>query len=223
MMSAVKSPVADWLWKDLYVWPEAKMSRRAYLGALGRILIVYVIFTQVLDVLGPAMLMILGLKFTGDPLQQLVFGQIGALLLIAFPAWSAFQRRANDFRPDHRQRLNSWVVAFPIIFSGLIGLTIARLLGLNSFLDGVGLSEVRVSFALMLVGAAFVPGGEAVPAAELQRGREYRIGPVRSGEQITGTAFMPVPAKAVLPGQAVVIERSYRLPEQGRVKPGWLS
>jgi uncharacterized membrane protein YhaH (DUF805 family) len=237
MFSAAANPLANWLWKDLYVWPQGRMARAAYLGSLFRILIVYVIFAQMLGVFSPALL---GTFNNADPdklFKGMMWGQIGALVLIGFPVWSVFQRRVNDMRPDIRSKLSNWSITFPMFLIGLIGFMVANAAGFDLFFDNGDLSNIRFWFTVMLVGAAFVPGGETEAAMT-------QTSPVRGEPDFLQVAahevftikvppkqdirHMPVPhtdrPRPVLAGDSLpVIERSYKLPEQGRVKPGWFS
>ncbi len=225
----------NWLWKDLYVWPEGQLSRSAYLGALLRIVVIYVLFAQILSVFSPTLLTTFNSDQPSDIFQGIKWGQIGAIILIAFPVWSLFQRRVNDMRPDIRERLNTWSVAFPIILVGLIGLMVANAAGFDTPLDGADLSNIRFWFAVMLFGSALVPGGDNVSAKDLKKIRtdaQQQLASIIAQAPKEAVPTMhtrphpvarhqPIPANP-LPGQQVA-QRQYKMPEQGRVKPGWFS
>ena len=113
-MNYGSNALANWLWKDLYVWPQGRLTPSTYLGGLFRIVIVYVLFAQVLSVLSPTLFRSFNSSEPMDIFDGVKWGQIGAIVLIAFPVWSLFQRRVNDMRPDIRAKLTRWTVAFPI-------------------------------------------------------------------------------------------------------------
>jgi uncharacterized membrane protein YhaH (DUF805 family) len=225
----------NWLWKDLYVWPQGKLSRAAYLGALLRIVIIYVLFVQVLSVFSPTLLTTFKSGEPADTFLGIKWGQIGAIIFIAFPVWSLFQRRVNDMRPDIREKLNTWSVAFPLILAGLVGLMVANAVGFATPLDSADLSNIRFWFAVMLFGSAFVPGGEHVPAKNLKKIRSEaqqnlistlaqmpkEVDPTTRTQPHPVARHQPIPANP-LPGMQVA-QRQYKMPEQGRVKPGWFS
>ena len=239
MLNAAANPLATWILKDLFVWPQGRMTKAAYLGALLRILIVYVIAAQLLTLTFP----ILVGSFIGnsqmDMFVAVKWGQIGAVAAIAFPAWSVFQRRFNDIRPDLREKLMAWSIGFPLILAVLLCLMIVHAAGFGTPLDGFDLSSLRFWFAVMLVGAAFVPGGDIVPAskqaaspapdlfqtatqkttrdtlteliANKTAGRHLPVSHVDRPKPIPATTFPQV------------IVRTRSLPQDGRVKPGWFS
>lgn len=239
MIYAASNPLANWLWKDLYVWPQGRLAPSAYLGALFRILIVYVIFAQVLSAIGPAMFGTFNSRTPVDLFESVLWGQVGAMALIAFPVWSSFQRRFNDMRPDLRGKLQAWSVYFPLILSGLISWMIIHAAGIQTPVDGIDLSSVRFWFAVMLFGAAFVPGGDAVPASKTAKkstpdlfqsatqntardAPTERFATKPAGRHLpVAHADRPKPIPAVNFPQVIVRTRS--LPQDGRVKPGWFS
>lgn len=237
MFSAAANPLANWLWKDLYVWPEGQMKPSAYLGALFRILIVYVVFAQVLSVFSPTLLGTFKGPDSDNLFAGVMWGQTGALVLIAFPMWSVFQRRLNDMRPDIREKLSNWSFAFPLFLIVLIGFMVANAAGFDLFFDHADLSNMRFWFTVMLAGAAFVPGGEMVPAKAQVTSAHSDPDRLRAASLKTlatqvaakpAVRHMAVPhadrPRPVLAGdQPPVMQRSYKLPEQGRVKPGWFS
>ena len=158
-----------------------------------------------------------------------------------FPIWSIFQRRVNDMRPDIRAKLQTWQFAFPLFLAGLIGLMIAHALGYRTPLDDIDLSRVRFWFAVMLFGSTFVPGGELVPAAKRaampsssnddflaaaqNAAREAIAAQVatRTAARPTHTPASARPRPATVGNMPLAVERTRKLPEQGRVKPGWFS
>ena len=240
-MNYGSNALANWLWKDLYVWPQGRMSPSAYLGGLVRILIVYLIFAQLLTFIGPALTGAFNAKFPLDMFELIKWGQTGAVVMIAFPAWSVFRRRFNDMRPDLREKLNAWIVGFPLLLCGLILLLVVHAAGYQTPFDDAGLGRVRFWFAVMLFGAAFLPGGDAVPAqtntkptkpqpdmfqtATQKANREAlaaRIGNVPAGRHLP-TAHTDRPKPALATSFPPVIQRTRSLPQDGRVKPGWFS
>lgn len=238
MFSAAANPLANWLWKDLYVWPEGRMKPSAYLGALFRILIVYVVFAQVLSVFSPTLLGTFKGPGSDNLFAGVMWGQTGALVLIAFPVWSVFQRRLNDMRPDIRSKLSNWSFAFPLFLIVLIGFMVANAAGFDLFFTHADLSNMRFWFTVMLTGAAFVPGSEIVPAKAQAKSAHLEPDLLRSAAHKTTQAaqvaaksavrHMPVqhasrPRPVLAGDQPPVMQRSYKLPEQGRVKPGWFS
>jgi hypothetical protein len=241
MFGIVSNPLANWLWKDLYVWPEGRLAPSAYLGALFRILIVYVIFAQVLAAIGPVMFGTFNNRAPTDMFESVLWGQVGAIALIAFPLWSNFQRRFNDMRPDLRERLRAWSTSFPLILAGLTGWMIARAAGLDKLLAGVDLGSVRFWFAVMLFGAAFVPGGEAVPASKMRQAAKpapdlFQTSTYKANREALAAQIAAKPAGRHIPMPHVdqpkhvmaanfpeVIVRTRSLPQDGRVKPGWFS
>lgn len=241
MIYAASNPLANWLWKDLYVWPQGRLAPSAYLGSLVRILIVYVIFAQLLSAVGPAMFGTFNSRSPVDMFEHVLWGQVGAIALIAFPLWSNFQRRFNDMRPDLRDRLKAWSVGFPLILAGLTGWMIVHAAGIQTPVDGIDLGSVRFWFAVMLFGAAFVPGGDAAPASrkplaakpapDIFQTQTHKANREANAAQIAGR-----PTGRHLPMQHVdrpkpdlaanfpeVIVRTRSLPQDGRVKPGWFS
>ncbi len=237
----MSNPLANWLWKDLYVWPQGRLAPSGYLGALMRILIVYVIFAQLLSVLGPSFFFMSNVDAPADMFRAVMWGQIGAIALIAFPVWSIFQRRVNDMRPDIRAKLQAWQFAFPLSLAGLTGLMVVHALGYSTPLAGVDLSRIRFWFVVMLFGSAFVPGGELVPAAKRaatpsasaddfltaaqNAAREAIAAQVatRTAARPTHTPASVRPKPATVSNMPLAVERTRTLPEQGRVKPGWFS
>jgi hypothetical protein len=241
MIRAAGNPIANWLWKDLYVWPQGRLVPSAYLGALFRILILYVIFAQLLSIAGPAIIGTFNSQQPVDMFNGVALGQNGAIVLIAFPAWSVFQRRFNDMRPDLRDKLKTWSAAFPLVLAVLIGLMIAHAAGIITPLDGIDLSSVRFWFTIMLVGAAFVPGADAVPnenkapaaksAPDLFQSPLQNAGREKLTGQIAGkpagrhlpTVHVDRPKPAIPTNFPQVVVRTRSLPQDGRVKPGWFS
>ena len=240
-MLNASNPLANWLWKDLYVWPQGRFSPATYLGALFRILIVYLIFAQLLTFIGPALTGTFNAKFPMDMFELIKWGQTGAVVLIAFPAWSAFQRRFNDMRPDLREKLNSFSVGFPLIMCGLILLLVVHSAGYQTPFDDADLGRVRFWFAVMLFGAAFMPGGDTVPAQTKTKPAKPQPDMFQTSAQKASREALaaqvaakptgrhlptahtdrpkPVPATNFPP----VIQRTRNLPQDGRVKPGWFS
>lgn len=233
----MSNPLANWLWKDLYVWPQGRLAPSGYLGALMRILIVYVIFAQVLSVLGPSFLVLFDAAAPVDMFRSVIWGQIGAIVLIAFPVWSIFQRRVNDMRPDIRAKLQAWQFAFPLFLAGLVTLMVVHALGYSTPLAGMDLSRIRFWFVVMLFGSAFVPGGDVAPARKLVTAAEPFLTTIQKASPEARTAqFSAAPSRrhvqtpreerpmpAALANMPLAVERTRKLPEQGRVKPGWFS
>ena len=240
-MLNTSSPLANWLWKDLYVWPQGRLAPSAYLGALMRILIVYVLFAQILSVMGPSFVLLSSAGAPADMFRSVMWGQIGAIVLIAFPVWSIFQRRVNDMRPDIRSKLQTWQLAFPLFLAGLTGLTVVHALGYSTPFDEVDLGRVRFWFVVMLFGAAFVPGGELAPAAKrvttalasadnlltaAQNAAREAVAAqaaTRTAARSTHATASARPKPAHISTMPLAVERTRKLPEQGRVKPGWFS
>ncbi len=230
----------NWLWKDLYVWPEGRLSRAGYLLALFRTVMVYVFATQILTAFSPVLLTNFNDAQPLDIFGSLKWAQVGAVIVVAFPIWSLFQRRVNDMRPDIREKLNTWSVAFPLFLVGLIGLMVANSAGLQIPLDDADLGQIRFWFAAMLLGAALIPGGDTVPESAVKKIKKENTNAAESalGQiNLPGIAqrsqapwkpqprstprHQPIPANPVMANQAV--QRQHKLPEQGRVKPGWFS
>ena len=236
-MLNASNPLANWLWKDLFVWPQGRFSPAAYLGALFRIAIVYIFSAQVLSILAPSLLGTFNSDLPVDMSKGFMWGQIGAIVLIAFPVWSTFQRRINDMRPDIREKLKPWNVAFPLIFIGLIAVMIAHALGLETAFDGFDLNGIHFWFAIMLFGAAFVPGGGSVPDKAVKNPAEpFQNATQRAAREALAGQLAAKPAGRHLPTAHVdrpkpspatnfpqVIQRTRNLPQDGRVKPGWFS
>lgn len=239
MLNAAANPLANWILKDLFVWPQGRMTKAAYLGALLRILIVYVIAAQLLTLAFPILVGSFNGNSQMDMFVAVKWGQIGAVAAIAFPAWSVFQRRFNDIRPDLREKLMAWSIGFPLILAGLIVLMIVHAAGFGTPLDGFDLSNVRQWFAIMLVGAAFVPGGDTVPAskqtaspapATFQTATQKATREALTAQIATKSTgrHLPVfqmdrPKPIPATNFPQVIVRTRDLPQDGRVKPGWFS
>lgn len=242
-MQNASNTLANWLWKDLYVWPQGRMGVAAYIGGLLRILIVYVLFTQIFTVFGPLLFapFFNVADHDANPFRNLIWGELGAIALIAFPVWSLFQRRINDMRPDIRQRLGLWPIAFPIILAGLIGLMLAHALGISTPLDGVDLGRARFWFAVILFSAAFAPGGEKAvtraktAAAKLapdlfqtasQKAAREALAAQIAVKPVNRPATVPHrdrPKPGPIPSFPPVMVRTRALPKDGRVKPGWFA
>ncbi len=240
-MLNMSNPLANWLWKDLYVWPQGRLAPSAYLGALMRVLIVYIVFAQLLSVVGPSFFVMFNDAVPVDMFRSVMWGQVGAIVLIAFPVWSIFQRRVNDMRPDIRSKLQTWQFAFPLFLAGLTSLMVVHALGYSTPFDEVDLSRVRFWFVAMLFGSAFVPGGELVPAAkraatapasadDFLTAAQNAAHEAIAAQVATRTAARPkhTPASArpkptATSNMPLAVERTRTLPEQGRVKPGWFS
>ena len=241
MLNAAANPLANWILKDLFVWPQGRMTKAAYLGALLRILIVYVIAAQLLTLTFP---ILIG-SFIGnsqmDMFVAVKWGQIGAVAAIAFPAWSVFQRRFNDIRPDLREKLMAWSIGFPLILAVLLCLMIVHAVGFGTPLDGFDLSKVRQWFAIMLVGAAFVPGGDVALASHAAKATKpqpnlFQTATQKAAHESLAAQTAVKPGGRHLPVSHVdrpkpipattfpqVIVRTRSLPQDGRVKPGWFS
>jgi uncharacterized membrane protein YhaH (DUF805 family) len=230
----------NWIGKDLFVWPEGRLSRGGYFLALIRVVIIYVFAAQILTVFSPSLFGTFNSGEPADIFHTIKWAQIGAVAIIAFPIWSLFQRRLNDMRPDISKRLAPWSVAFPIILVGLIGLMLANAAGVKTPLDDADLSQIRFWFPVMLFGSAFVPGGDKVPESVMKKANAEKAKPMETApsqfklpgisqspaaawkpEPRSAPRHQPIPANPVMANQAV--QRQHKLPEQGRVKPGWFS
>lgn len=215
------------------------MSAAAYLGGLVRVLLVYVIFVQLISALGMPLLMSTQSEGVVDVFTGLKWSQVAAIILIAFPVWSLFRRRINDIRPDIREKLSSWAFGFPIFLIGLLVFMVLNAAGYDTFFDDAELARIRFWFVVMLFGVAFLPGGDVVPekakpskpqpdmfqTATQKANREAlaaQIANKPAGRHLPA-AHSDRPKPAAAPNFPPVIVRTRKLPQDGRVKPGWFS
>ncbi|MGB8817239.1 MAG: hypothetical protein WCC66_04870 [Rhizobiaceae bacterium] len=193
---------------------------------------------QLFAIFLPSLFAMSGKSFFENPFDQLIWAQIGAQFLIAWPAWSIFKRRMNDMRPDIRAKLNNWLVGFPVYMTILLIVMVGSALGFDMVIDQSQHGTLRSGFFMMLFGAGFFAGGDAVPAAPGKSAREGRSMDLDTAgqrvlEQLPAAQIGRKPEMAVTrrqqakpdlqPSFPAVIERGHKLPEQGRVKPGWFS
>ncbi len=237
---------SNWLWKDLFVPAEGRLGRISYFVALFRIALIYLFGTQIFTALVPVLALSIGIPIADNPFMALGYGALAAQLLIAWPAWSIFRRRMNDARPDLRAKLVNWSVGFPIFLVVLIGMMVAGAAGFETPVSADLHSKMRLMFFVMLFGAGFVPGGDAVPGAAAKKDRllgeidQQRLmqalaaqivkpSEIETRQRVTPRpprTASPVPTRSpALAGSTAysAVERMRKLPEQGRVKPGWFS
>lgn len=236
----------NWLWKNLFVPAEGRLDRMAYFGALFRIALIYLFGTQVFTAFVPVIAMSSGHPITGNPFLAMNYGALAAQLLIAWPAWSIFKRRMNDARPDLRAYLTNWSIGFPIYLVVLLGVMVAGALRFETPVTPELHGNMRLIFFMMLFGAGFIPGGDSLPSATAESTGErgdlrqqapmpFEIAPAaRSTEGTARQRHVQQPARAPHPlpklypelarsHATLAVERTRKLPEQGRVKHGWFS
>jgi uncharacterized membrane protein YhaH (DUF805 family) len=231
---------SNWIWKDLYVLPEGRLSQWAYFWGLLRLTFLIAIGTNILATFIPAFVNALGFSFSLGTSQSLKMGNMTAFLLSVWPVWSLFRRRLNDIRSDWRARIGNWVIGFTIILIVLVLRIVASAIGIETPIDASMYGQLQKVFFLMLLGLGLVPGGEKVPSSNVAKidvkkiaieqpslsgfaqsyssrvESRHRSPSVRTVSRAT-TEIKP----KILATPAV--QRLQKLPEQGRVKPGWFS
>ena len=233
----------NWLWHDLFVAAEGQLSRKSYFVALFRIAIIYVVGVQLFAIFQPSLLAMVGKSSSENPLDRLVVAQIGAQFLIAWPAWSIFQRRLNDIRPNIRSKLSNWAVGFPLYMAILLIVMVVSAFGIELPIDKGLHGTLRLCFFLMLFCVGLFPGidSETVTPSVAQSGRDIQeqvptelkelFAARRQLQELFAKQIVPEPTPAIQPIRNAapassfpdVMERGRKMPEQGRVKPGWFS
>lgn len=233
----------DWFWRNLYVPANGRLKPSGYLGVLIRCAFIFAIATQILAALTPALMTTFNSSASGARLPDFTLARIGALLVVAWPLMSAFIRRRNDFRPDLLQKLQVWALGFPVLMVALFCIPLAEALGIPVSIDPSLRSSLQTLFFALLIGAAFVPGGDQAPLPRSQPIARPAAGASRAETVVTASQRAAIeaiasqlaqkgaaqPRHVAQPRAAAtakfpnVIERGRKMPEQGRVKPGWFS
>ncbi len=231
---------SNWIWKDLYASPEGRLSQGAYFWGLLRLTFLIAIGINILATIIPAFVHALGFSFSLNTSQSLKMGSITAFLLSVWPIWTLFRRRLNDIRRDWRTRIGKWVIGFTIIFIVLVLRIVASAFGIETPIDQSTYGQLQKAFFLMLFGLGLVPGIDKVPSSNVAKKNGLKIAIVQpslsgfahsyssrveSSDQspsVRTVSRAPTETKPKILASPAV-QRLHKLPEQGRVKPGWFS
>lgn len=231
---------SNWVWKDLYVSPEGRLSQGAYFWGLLRLTFLIAIGTNILATFIPALVHALGFSFSLDTSQSLKMGNMTAFLLSVWPIWSLFRRRLNDTRPDWRARIGNWVIGFTIILIVLVLRIVASAFGIETPIDASMYGQLQKAFFLMLFGLGLVPGRDKVPSANIAKMDSQKIATdqtllpefampnksraeSRRSSPLARIVFRAATELKPMPIATPAVQRLHKQPEQGRVKPGWFS
>lgn len=236
-MMIASNKIGEWFWHGLYAPATGSLKPSGYISILFRCGVLFAVATQVLAAVAPSLTAAFNSGASGGLPADFALARFGAPLIVGWPLLSAFIRRRNDFRPDLLKQVQMWAMAFPLLMAALYCIPLAEAFGIHVPIDPSARSILRTLFFALLIGAALVPGVGAAPVKTRQAQADDRLQSASqtAAREALAAQIAPKPAgrhlpvahadrhKPVAANFPTVIERGRRLPEQGRVKPGWFS
>lgn len=205
------------LFTDLFVSAQGKLSRGRYVWGIVRLWLAFSIGSNFLSgmILGWYPSLRTAENFSSQP--ALAIARFVALCIIAWPLWSQFRRRVNDMGPDIQRAIRQWGFILALLLAAfIVGLV------LHSFAIDLPFSKFATEilgglFSAALFALSFAPSENLNANPPLLQSTNMMEPSSRSVAR-SGTSG-PTTAQNPLPP----MQRLHKLPKDGRVKPGWFS
>jgi uncharacterized membrane protein YhaH (DUF805 family) len=228
-------------WSDIFPSASGRMGRKDYLAALFKLAMAYFLGVKIVSVLLAIAMRRSGYREAANPFAAT---QAAALIqiILFWPVLTLVSRRMEDVKQSVRERHWVWRFTFPAALTLLVGANALTALGLGGFVNADLVTPLSPLIPIVLITAGFLtpepmgsgmPQRDAAPApaqafAELAKvikakplsASEMAMAPSRTYKRETSR-----PATLNMPDYASsgAVQRTYRLPQQGRVKAGWFN
>ena len=213
------------------------MGRKDYLIAVFKLGAAYFLCVKIVSLLLAIAIRRTGYGEAANPFSA---PQAAALMqiILFWPVLTLVSRRMEDVKQSVRERYWVWRFTFPAALTLLVGANALTALGFGGFVNADLVSTLSPLIPIVLVTAGFLTpepmgGGllkpDAAPAfAKLAKLIEAK--PVSAAEMAqTATrtyqreASRPAALSKPAHASAGAVQRTYTLPEQGRVRAGWFN
>ncbi len=222
-------------WSDIFPPAAGRLGRKDYLVALFKLAMAYMLGVKIVSVLLEIIIRRSGYGEFANP-----FGspQAAALMQVVL-FWSVLtlvSRRMADVKQSVREKYWVWRYTFPAALVLLVGAHVLTALGLQSFVNLELVSSLGPLVPIILITAGFLtPEPLSNEALTMQTGPANEPAFAKLARTIAAKpadfspkTYVRSPARQAPLRQNVIagpsaVQRTYTLPEQGRINAGWFN
>jgi uncharacterized membrane protein YhaH (DUF805 family) len=222
-------------WSDIFPPAAGRLGRKDYLVALFKLAMAYLLGVKIGSVLVAIVTKWSGFGESANP-----FGspQAAALVqvILFWPVLTLVSRRMADVKKSVREKYWVWRYTFPAALFLLVGAHVLAALGLQRFVNLELVSALGPLVPIVLITAGFLtPEPLSNEVLKLQTGPADEPAFAALARTIAAkpAGFSPkpnvrsparqAPQRQQAPAGPSAVQRTYRLPQQGRVKAGWFN
>jgi uncharacterized membrane protein YhaH (DUF805 family) len=228
-------------WSDIFPSASGRLGRKDYLAALFKLGMAYFLGVKIVSVLLAIAIRRSGFGEAANPFGM---AQAAALMqiILFWPVLTLVSRRMEDVKQSVRERYWVWRFTFPAALTLLVGANALTAVGLGGLVNADLVTTLSPLIPIVLITAGILtpePVGSGLPKLEVGPAAApafAKLAKVIKAKPLSAPEMAMAPSRTYMretsrpptlnmPAHASsgAVQRTYTLPQQGRVKAGWFN